>query len=55
MEVAFGEKVNAMMQVGQLGQFDVLVNDELAYSREETRAFPTVADIKKIIDEKIAK
>jgi predicted Rdx family selenoprotein len=33
---------------GQSGQFDVVVNGDLAYSRYETGRFPSEADLEKM-------
>jgi selT/selW/selH-like putative selenoprotein len=44
--------LDASLQRGQSGQFDVLVDDKLIYSRFETGRFPEEEDILKILTEK---
>lgn len=36
------------IQVGKSGQFDVVVDGRLAYSRVETGRFPSEADLEKL-------
>ena len=36
------------VQPGKTGQFDVVIEDKLAYSRYETGRFPSEADLQKI-------
>ncbi|MCW5632849.1 MAG: Rdx family protein [Rubrivivax sp.] len=36
------------VQVGKSGQFDVVVDGRLAYSRYETGRFPSEADLQKL-------
>jgi predicted Rdx family selenoprotein len=36
------------VQPGKTGQFDVVIEDKLAYSRYETGRFPSEADLEKI-------
>jgi len=33
---------------GQSGQFDVVIGDRVAYSRYDTRGFPSDADLEKL-------
>jgi predicted Rdx family selenoprotein len=37
------------IQPGKSGQFDVLVDEKLVYSRYETGRFPSDADLEKIL------
>ena len=37
------------LQAGKSGQFDVVVDDKLAYSRYETGRFPWEADLETIL------
>jgi predicted Rdx family selenoprotein len=36
------------VQVGKTGQFDVVVDGQLAYSKHETGHFPSEADLQRI-------
>ena len=36
------------VQVGKSGQFDVVVDGRIAYSRHETGRFPSEADLEKL-------
>lgn len=36
------------MQTGKAGQFDIVIDDKLAYSRYDTGKFPWEADLEKL-------
>jgi len=36
------------VQPGEAGQFDVVIDEKLVYSRRETGRFPSAADLQKI-------
>lgn len=44
--------VEATLLIGDIGSFDVYVNDELIFSRAETGRFPTSEELVQLIHEK---